>query len=229
MGVWAFRSLMRSHRVRFATAVGLLFHLLCTLMLIRLGERQDIAAFVYVTGFVPIAILATVTQGNLFGVDRGATLTALALPVSARTFSRLRLSVALLWTLAVMVPGWVVGLIVIGPTFVSIVLMELAFAFVLCAVAGIFSVFAPSSRAYARTTGQTMPVTTLVPLNVVSLLGMAGAIKLISLLNKAEKGTMLAVACVIATFLLSVAAIFFVGPLFETRREQIVDVLKENP
>lgn len=229
MNVWAFRSLTRSHRVRFATAVALLFHLLSTSMLIRLGDRQIIAAFVYVIGFVPIAILATVTQGNLFGVDRGATLTALALPISARTFSRLRLSMALVWTIAVLVPGWLVGLIVIGPRFLSTVLIQMAFAFTLCAVAGIFSVFVPSSRAYPRTTGQTMPVTTLIPLNVVSLLGMAGAIKLISLLNNAEKGTALAVAVVIPTFLLSTAAVILVGPLFESRREQIVDVLKENP
>jgi hypothetical protein len=227
--IWAFRALARSNRVRFATAVALLFHVLCTLMLIRLAERRDIPAFAYVIGFIPIAILATVTQGNLFGVDRGATLTALTAPVRGRTFSRLRLSVALLWILAVLVPGWLIGSIVIGRGFVSIVLMQLAYAFVLCAVGGVFSVFAPSSRAYTRTTGQTMPVTTLVPLNVVSLLAMTGAIKLISVLDKSGKGAMLAIVCVIVAFVLSAVAIVFVGPLFEARREQIVNVLKENP
>jgi hypothetical protein len=229
MCVWAFRSLARSQRVRFATAVGLVFHLLSTFMLIRLGERRDVAGFVYLIGFIPVAILATVTQGNLFGVDRGATLTTFATPVSGKTFSRLRLLVAQSWTLATLLIGWIVGVTVIGPPYIPILLLQLAFAFLLCAVAGILSVCVPSSRAYARTTGQTMSVTTLVPLNLVSLLGIAGAIKLISPVEEVGKRTTLAAACAGVTLILSVAVFVITGNLFESRKESIVDALKENP
>jgi uncharacterized protein YneF (UPF0154 family) len=229
MGVWAFRSLARSQRVRFATAVGFVFHLLSTFMLIRLGERRDIAGFVYLTGFIPVAILATVTQGNLFGVDRGATLTTFATPVAGKTFSRLRLFVALLWTLASLLVGWIVGVTVIGPPFIPVLLLQLAFAFLLCSVAGILSVYVPSSRAYARTTGQTMSVTTLVPLNLVSLVAIAGAIRMISPVDEVGTRTILAAVCAVATLLLSVAAFVFIGNLFESRKESIMDALKENP
>jgi hypothetical protein len=229
MGVWAFRSLVRSRRVRFATAVGLTFHLLSTLMLVRLGERRDVGGFAYLTGFIPIAILATVTQGNLLGVDRGATLTAFATPVRAKVFSRVRLFVALWWTIATLIAGWIVGLRAIGSSFIPVLLLQLAFALLLCSVAGPLSVYVPSSRAYARTTGQTMSVITLVPLNLVSLFAIAGAIRLVSPVDEIRSRTAVAAACAVATLLLSAAAFVLVGNLFESRKESILDVLKENP
>jgi hypothetical protein len=209
--------------------VGLIFHLSSTLMLARLGERRDVGGFVYLTGFIPIAILATVTQGNLFGVDRGATLTAFATPVPGNVFARVRLFVALWWTIATLIAGWIVGLTAIGSSFIPVLLLQLAFAFLLCSVAGLLSVYVPSSRAYARTTGQTMSVITLVPLNLVSLLAIAGAIRLVSPVDEIRSRTTLAAACAAATLLLSAAAFVLVGNLFKSRKESILDVLKENP
>jgi len=226
---WAFRSLSRSHRVRLATGIGFVFHLLSTVTLISLSGRRDIAGFVYLTGFIPIAILATVTQGNLFGVDRGSTLTAFATPVCAKTFCRVKLVVALLWTLGTLLTGLVAGLTVIGLRFVPVALLQIAFAFLLCAVGGMLSVFAPSSRAYARTTAQTMSVTTLVPLNVVSLLGIGGASKLLTSVNEIDIQVILASACMLTALLMEIASIVFIGNLFESRRDHIMDALRENP
>src|SRR5665213_1577050 len=100
--IWAFRSLLRSQRVRLATGIALVFHLGSILTLIRRDGKGVVAPFVYLSGFIPIAILATVTQGNLFGTDRGSTITALTAPVHTKTFCRLRIAASMLWTLAVL-------------------------------------------------------------------------------------------------------------------------------
>lgn len=228
MGTWAFRALNRSPRVRFATAIGLVFHLLSTLTLIRLGGR-DIASFVYLTGFIPIAILATVIQGNLFGVDRGGTLTALAMPVSLKTFCRVRFVAALSWTLCTLLIGWLVGVIWRGVAFLPVVLLQLAFVFLLCAIGEMLSALAPSSRTYTRTTGQTMSTAALVPLSVVSLLGISGASKLLTSGITIDKQAILAAACMITALAIEIASVVVIGNLFESRRDQIMNALRENP
>lgn len=226
---WALRSLLRSHRVRFATAVGFVFHLLSTFTLIKLIGKGNIPPFIYLAGFVPIVILATVTQGNLFGIDRGSALTAFVTPVRARTFCRVRLVVAMCWTLGTLLMGWILGMVVIGERFLPIILLQLGFCLLLGATGGMLSVFAPSSRSYARTTGQTMSVPTLVPLNAVSLLGIGGVIKFLRLGNDLREQTTLAAICALILSLLGVVAVVAIGVLAESRKERIMDALEENP
>jgi hypothetical protein len=226
---WALRALRRSHRVRFATAVSLIFHLLSTFMLVRLAGRPDASGFAYITGFVPCVILSTVTQGNLLGVDRGSTLTALATPARTKSFFWTRLVVALLWTLTTLLAGWIIGLGAMGARFAPVVLMQMAFAFLLCPAGGILSVLAPSSRAYSRATGQTTSVTVLVPLNVVGILGIGGAIKLLSSAGGVGRQTAVAAACVAATLAAGALAVVAAGNVFESRRDRVLDALRENP
>jgi hypothetical protein len=215
--------------VQLASVIALFFHLLFVLTLVRIGAQPALPPFVYLAGFVPVAILATATQGNLFGTDRGSTITALTAAVRARTYCRLRLVTSFMWGLVILLAGWIVGVTAMGIRFLPLALLQLALFVILSATGAVLSVLSPSSRSYDRATAQTMSVTALAALNVVSIVFILASTKLLSSVPDFSARMSVAIVSAAIAVAAEIAAVFWIGDLFESRRDTMIDTLRENP
>jgi hypothetical protein len=223
----AFRALVRSDRVRFVTGIGVVFHLLSTLLLLRSRNATQVPEFVYFLGFVPIVILATVTQANTFGTDRGATLTAFCSPIAPERYCRGRAAAAVAWSLTTLAPGWLLGLAFARSRFAPVLLLEFAVMLVLAVAGEMLAVLAPSSRSYTRMVGQTMSLSVQVPFNLVSLAAIVAASRFLA--GSAGHRAVIAAACTALALLLWLVAQPMAGRLFRARREAILNVLRLVP
>ena len=206
----------------------LLFQI-AAVILLRVSENGPRpSAIIYLLAFVPVVVLTTVTQANLFGVDRGASMAALAGPLMLSELVRIKVTTALFWTGGILAIGAAVVFPMLGSQHLRLLLLQAGLVFLLAAAGSLCSVLFPASARNDRIAAQTTPLAVTVLLNTLMVAWASGSLALLASVSNTGSGV-IAAALAAGAALIWRACLKRVNELAASRREQIAHALREAP
>lgn len=218
-------SLVRSLRVRLVSAIAFVFAVIAVLAIHARGEHGA-RVFATTLALVPISLLANVLLVNALGIDGNTVLALRGAPVTLARLCSLRLTIPVMWVIAVLLPVWIFGVLFEGFVYLPIMLLQLGLLFTLAGVGTVSSVVMPVPRPYGRVGAQTAPL----PVQLVVMLVSLGFIGAAILLRRVpDEPTQIAMAAGLATLGGAVWALVSLGStsFLIARRERIIRALLE--